>query len=287
MDYQTFDVEPLTALTAPVLVVGFRGWGNALDVSSGTAAYLAETLDGTVVGRIDGDACYRYDENRPVVHISGGKLDAITPPRGIFYAIRHPGESGDLVVLVADEPQLQWHRFTQELADLGKRIGTPAVISLGSMFDNVLHTDRIISGIATGGEMHETLIRHRVAPVDYHGPSAIHTLLLDACRKQGVPGASLWCHCPAYLQGVIHHGMVLSLVRLLARMLSIELPVEALETRWKALSIQIEKLAAGNPKIGEIMDKIRREQHPAEPPHPDSTPAHPGTVINLGDYLNE
>lgn len=287
MDYRTFEIEPLTALTAPHVIVGFRGWGNALDVASGAAVYLVETLGGAAAGRLQADACFRYDENRPVVHISGGKLEAITPPGGVFYALPRPAGEGDLLILVADEPQLNWYRFTRELVELSTAIGAASLISLGSMFDSVLHTDHIISGIATGEPMREMLSRHAVTPVDYHGPSAIHTLLLEACRKRGIPGASLWCHCPAYLQGVIHHGMVLALVRLLARILSVDLPTDDLETRWKALSIQIEKLAATNPKIGEIMDKIRREQRTAEASPPQPGHGHTGTVINLGDYLNE
>ena len=87
------------------------------------------------------------------------------------------------------------------------------------MFDSVLHTDRIISAFTTGDDYAEIFTRHGVLPTNYHGPSAIHTLILDACAKKGLPGASLWCHCPAYLQGIVHHGMLIQLTRVLADML--------------------------------------------------------------------
>ena len=144
MEYQTFRLETMPSLVAPVLIIGLRGWGNALDVSAGTAAYLVETLQAAPIGHIDPDACYRYDENRPVVEIESGDMKSITPPGGTLYAISaRPGEN-DLVILIADEPSLNWYRFARELVDLAHRLGTPGVITLGSMFDNVLHTDRII-----------------------------------------------------------------------------------------------------------------------------------------------
>ena len=150
MEYQTFRLETLPALTAPVFIIGFRGWGNALEVSAGTAAYLVETLQGVSIGHIDPDTCYRYDENRPVVNIEAGEMKSITPPGGSVFAIEtNPGEN-DLVILIADEPSLNWYRFSFELVDLAHQLGAPGVITLGSMFDNVLHTDRLISAVTTG-----------------------------------------------------------------------------------------------------------------------------------------
>ena len=106
MEYETFQLETMPTLKAPVFIIGFRGWGNALEVSTGMTAYLVETLQGVSLGRIDPDVCYRYDETRPVVKIESGNMTAINPPGGSFFAIQtKPGEN-DLVILIADEPHL-------------------------------------------------------------------------------------------------------------------------------------------------------------------------------------
>ena len=286
MEYQTFRLETLPALTAPVFIIGFRGWGNALEVSAGTAAYLVETLHGVSIGHIDPDTCYRYDENRPVVNIEAGEMKSITPPGGSVFAIEtNPGEN-DLVILIADEPSLNWYRFSFELVDLAHQLGAPGVITLGSMFDNVLHTDRLISAVTTGSHFKGAVGRHRVIPIDYHGPSAIHTIILEACRKRGVAGASLWTHCPVYLQGITHHGMMLQLVRLLTDMASFSLETEALEARWEALDIQIRKLISDNPKLEEIMDQIRRKKREGAMQNLGQHGNGQGKVINLQDFLD-
>ncbi|WP_372680116.1 PAC2 family protein [Desulfosarcina sp.] len=286
MEYQTFRLETMPALAAPMFIIGFRGWGNALEVSAGTAAYLVETLQAVPFGHMEPDACYRYDENRPVVKIETGVMKSITPPGGSFFAIQtHAGEN-DLVVLVADEPSLNWYHFSRELVDLAHRLKAPGVITLGSMFDNVLHTDRVISAVTTGSDVEGQVSRQGVIPINYHGPSAIHTIILEACRKRAVSGASLWGHCPTYLQGITHHGMMLQLVRLLADMASFSVKTDALEAGWEALKTQIQKLMTDNPKLQEIMNQVRKKKREGAMQDLGQNGNEQGKVINLKDFLD-
>ena len=286
MEYTTFQLETAPELSSPVIIVGFRGWGNALEVASGMAAYLVDSLNGRSIGRLDSDACFRYDENRPVVAIESGRIKSINPPGGSFFAVETaPGES-DLLVLTADEPSLQWHRFSWELVELARKIGARQLISLGSMFDHVLHTDRIISAATTGEDQTDVLNHHGVLPVNYQGPSAIHTVILEACRKQGLSGASLWCHCPAYLQGITHHGVMLHLARLLADMANFSLKTKGLESRWTALEIQIRELIAENPKLEAVMDQIRRKKRQGAWQNLQATGDAKDNVINLQDFID-
>jgi proteasome assembly chaperone (PAC2) family protein len=286
MEYRTFKLATMPDLTSPVVVLGFRGWGNALDVSAGMAAYLVEALGGLLVGRLVADRCYRYDEIRPVVKIESGRMLSIDPPGGSFYAIETGSGENDLLVMIADEPHLNWYRFTGELMDLAHRLNAPSVISLGSMFDNVLHTDRMVSAVATGNEFQDAFSRHRVIPITYHGPSAIHTIILEACRKRALAGASLWCHCPAYLQGITHHGLMCELARLLTDMASFSLEMEVLESRWSTLENQIRALIAENPKLDGIMDQIRRKKREGAWQNLGDSGKKQGNVINLQDFLD-
>jgi proteasome assembly chaperone (PAC2) family protein len=286
MEYTTFSLETPADLTSPAMIIGLRGWGNALEVSSDTAVYIVENRGGRSIGRIDSDACYRYDESRPVVKIEAGDLKSVNPPGGSFFVIEtHPAES-DLLILIADEPNLNWYRFSNELVELAIRLEAPMVITLGSMFDQVLHTDRTISAATTGGDFGAIFQLHGVIPVDYTGPSAIHTLILDACRKRGIAGASLWCHCPAYLQGITHHGLIIRLGGLLAEMASFELKTDDLEARWEALEIQIQELISENPKLEGIIDQIRKKKREGAWQAVGSDGKEPGKVISLRDFLD-
>ena len=286
MTYTTFQLETAPELSSPVVVVGFRGWGNALEVASGMAAYLVDSLSGRSIGRLDSDACYHYDENRPVVAIESGRIESINPPGGSFFAVKTADDENDLLVLTADEPSLKWHRFSWELVQLAREMSARQLISLGSMFDHVLHTDRIISAATTGEDQTDVFNHHGVLPINYQGPSAIHTVILEACRKQGLAGASLWCHCPAYLQGITHHGIMLHLTRLLVDMVKFSIKTEVLESRWEAMEIQIRELIADNPKLEGVIDQIRRKKRQGAWQNLQATGEAQDNVINLQDFID-
>ena len=286
MKFNTFQLEAMPALSSPTVVVGLRGWGNALEVASAMTTFMVDALEGTAVGRIDSDACYRYDENRPDVRIEEGRLKSIHCSGGSFFACETGSAQGNLLILVADEPSLNWQRFSGELADLARGLDARGLISLGSMFDSVLHTDRIISAFTTGDDYAEIFGRHGVLPINYRGPSAIHTLILEACEKRGLPGASLWCHCPAYLQGITHHGMLIQLARVLADMVSVSLDTQKLESLWKALEIQIQDLIIENPKLEGIVDQIRKKKRRGTGNDVGKNENKPADVIRLKDFFD-
>ena len=73
-------IEYLPDLEEPLLIAGFEGWGNALDISRGMIEYLIGKLKAQVFGKIDSDLFYRFDENRPLVNIQDGLLKDLSPP---------------------------------------------------------------------------------------------------------------------------------------------------------------------------------------------------------------
>ena len=115
MNTQGIQVAEWPDLKAPILIAGFDGWGNALDISNGMAAYLIHKLNAKAFATINPDVFYRYDANRPEVDIDAGILKHLSPPGGSFYAVRTGSEGSDLVILKTAEPDLQWLRFADEL----------------------------------------------------------------------------------------------------------------------------------------------------------------------------
>ena len=61
--------------------------------------------------------------------------------------------AGGWAILNADEPNLRWFGFVDELLNLCSRLHIETIITLGSMYDHVLHTDRILSGTASNAEL--------------------------------------------------------------------------------------------------------------------------------------
>lgn len=285
MSEQGIFIEELPELNKPVLIAGFDGWGNALDVSNGMAKYLINKLTAKYFARINPDTFYRYDEARPVVNIENGDLKSLSPQGGSFYASQSDSVKKDLIILKAHEPNLRWFHFVDELFSLCEKLGVETIITLGSMYDNVLHTDRIISGIASNQDLLSKMREQKVIPISYHGPSAIHSIIHSEGQTRGFQSISLWCHCPYYLQGITHYGVMSSLGELLSLLGEFELEVEDLEKNWEKLNKQIQVLIENNPEFGDIIDKLRKEKIKGSWASMKGSEKKNEKVISLKDYL--
>jgi proteasome assembly chaperone (PAC2) family protein len=251
-------IDKLPDLKNPLLIAGFEGWGNALKISSGMVAYLVRKFEARRFAEINPDLFFRYDEMRPVVHIEKGVLKSLTPPGGTFYAAQTAADGRDLVILKADEPQLRWSGFVEELFDLSRRLNVHSIITIGSMYDHVLHTDRFVSAIASDAAMTSLLRQKGVNSVSYDGPSAIHSVIHAEGLKRNYACISLWCHCPVYLQGTTHFGILAHLGKLLASLGGFEINTEDLEVSWEKLKTQIESLIDNNAELQAVVNELRK-----------------------------
>lgn len=84
MSRQAIKIEKWPELDRPFLILGFDGWGNALNISRGVAKYLVKRLNGQSFARLDSDLFYRYDQARPTIKIKNGVLQNFHAPQGVF-----------------------------------------------------------------------------------------------------------------------------------------------------------------------------------------------------------
>ena len=260
MNNEEIQIKELPELKNPVLIAGFDGWGNALKISSGMAAYLIRKLKAKQFAKLNPDTFFRYDEARPLVSIEAGVLQSVVPPGGRFYAARTGEDCCDVVILKADEPNLRWYLFIETLFSLCHKLGIETVITLGSMYDNVLHTDRVISGIASTQQLIAKLDNEKINSISYQGPSAIHSIIQLEGSRKGFQCISLWSHCPFYLQGTTHFGILSHLGSVLSSMGNFNLDTTDLEDSWKSLNEQIQELVKNNADIQNIITELRKSK---------------------------
>jgi proteasome assembly chaperone (PAC2) family protein len=269
----------------PLLIAGFDGWGNALKISSGMADYLIRTLNAQPFAVMDPDTFYRYDEMRPVVHIEEGVMKRFSPPQGVFYAAQTAPDEPDLIILKADEPNLRWMGFVQEFYGLCEKFKVESIITMGSMYDHVLHTDRIISAIASTSDLSSSLQQKGITAITYRGPSAIHSIIHSEGSNRNADCMSLWCHCPYYLQGTTHFGILAHLGKLLGTLGGFALDTEDLETSWEKLHIQIEQLIDNNAELQAVVKQLRQAKARGTAGDMKGSLTSDEKVINLKDFL--
>ena len=278
-------IEKMPPVKKPVLIAGFDGWGNAMDVSKAMASYLIRKLKAESFATLNADLFYRYDENRPVVLIEEGVLKEVVPPGGTFYNAHCSPQELDIIVFKAQEPSLRWKYFGEQLLALSQELQVRTIITLGSMYDNVLHSDTIISGIASNDTLSTRLSEMGVLPVNYQGPSAIHSTIQSTAEKNGIPCMSLWCHCPYYLQGATHFGLLSHLGSLVATLAGFDLDTEELDTSWKELNRQIQTLVEKNPDLQGMITELRKAKVRGSWAMMRETEDKHSKIIQLKDFL--
>jgi len=285
MNEQAIYIKQLPELKQPILIVGFDGWGNALDISTASVSYLIRRLKAEYFAKINPDLFYRYDESRPLVNIEKGNLKSLSPPGGSFYAVQAGSNGRSIVILKANEPKLRWFHFADELFSLCGKLGVETIITVGSMYDDVLHSDRIVSGVASTEEILLKLTQKNVIPINYNGPSGIHSTLHSEGQKREFQCISLWCHCPYYLQGTTHFGLLSYLGLLLSFLGEFELDVKELEASWKELNRQIQRLIEENPELHAMINGLRKAKVRGSWASKKASGERDGKIIQLKDFL--
>jgi proteasome assembly chaperone (PAC2) family protein len=285
MNKSGVNIKKMPQLKNPVLIAGFDGWGNALNISNGMAAYIIRRIKDKNFADLDPYTFYRYDEQRPVVDIVDGNLNSLKPPSGSFYAVETDADQNDLIILQANEPNLQWFKFVDLLFSICREQQVGTIITLGSMYDNVLHTDRIISAVASSPQMLSALKQKRINSISYQGPSAIHSIIQSEGTKRGFDCISLWSHCPYYLQGTTHFGILSYLGELIAGMMNFHLDTLDLQDNWKKLEKQINKLIESNSELQTLIGNLRKEKVKGTTVQMKDAGRRDEKIINLQDFL--
>ncbi|MBW2609621.1 MAG: PAC2 family protein [Deltaproteobacteria bacterium] len=269
-------------LNEALLIVGLDGWGNALDVSKGMVEYMIRKLGAQPFGKINPDPFYSFDDQRPVVEVEDGILKTLDPPGGYFYTVSSALVGRDIIFLKGTEPNLRWFNFTDSVLSFCHATGVKTIISIGGMYDNVLHTDTIISAVASSKELLTKLKKKKALPINYKGPSSIHSTLHFEAKKQGFECLSLWCHCPFYLQGTTHFGHLSYLGKFLSEFGGFELDTEELSITWKDSCKQIQSVIDKNPELQDRINEIRKTKIKGSL---DISKKH-DKIIHLEDFLD-
>jgi len=286
MNEKGFHIHELPKLNNPILIAGFTGWGNALQMSSAMAVYIIHQLKARKFAEIDPDVYFRYDDMRPRVCIEDGVLKSLEMPEGKFWVVQDEKNNCDLVILKSDEPNLRWGGFVKEFFGLSALLKIGTIITLGSMFDHVLHTDRLISAIASNDESAALLSQEGVNSISYQGPSAIHSIIHSEGIKKGLNCMSLWCHCPFYMQGSTHYGILAHLGKLLASIGGFDLNVGDLEKGWKQQNEKIDNIILNNSKLKSLTDDLLKVKKRGMLNQLRKGIKSDEKIINIQDFLN-
>lgn len=255
-------MEPVTYhsrpnLRRPVLICSFAGWSDAGDAASSALDFLATAWGATKLASIDPEEFFDFQAHRPRVAVVEGGIRRIDWPATEFTWAAIPGADRDVVLLKGIEPSMRWRAFTEAVLDVCRTTGVELVVSLGALLAGRPHTRPIkVTGTAS-----EPALADRLSLMisRYEGPTGIIGVLIDACRRAGIPAVSLWAWVPHYLQGTPSPPAALELVRRLGRLLDFGTDTAELEKASLAYADRVAEAVGSDPDITADVRELERQ----------------------------
>lgn len=243
-------------LKRPVLVASFRGWNDGGQGATLATGYLSKLWGAARFAEIDPEGFYDFQATRPHVSLVDGVSRQIDWPDNALFHARIAGGDRDAVLLVGVEPNLRWRTFTDLVVGLAHDLGIELVVTLGALLADVPHTRPApVTGSASDPALIERL---GLQASRYEGPTGIVGVLHDACRRAGVPSASLWAAVPHYVSLAPSPRAALALCARLAELIEQPVDVTELEEASSRYSEQVSEAVAADAETSAYVEELEQ-----------------------------
>jgi proteasome assembly chaperone (PAC2) family protein len=258
MTYVQYHAEP--ELRNPVLVAAFAGWNDAADAATAVVKFLSERWKPVKLAEIEPEDFFVFTETRPIIQYVDGIERAITWPINQFSAHQSPFMSRDIILYLGSEPQLKWKTFSRQFLAVCKRYKVKEVVLLGALLADIPHSITVpISGTSSSEELRERLQDMDVHHSRYEGPTGIVGVLQDACKRAGIPAASIWAAAPHYLAATPNTKVTAALLTYLNVFLSLGLDLSEIQSEAIRFEEQISALVARDPEASAYVRKLEEQ----------------------------
>ncbi len=266
----------------PVLVAAFRGWNDGGQGASLAASYLAKVWDARRFAEIDPEGFFDFQATRPHVRLEEGLTRRIDWPETAFFHARPHRLDRDAVLLMGVEPNLRWRTFSGLIVDFAQELGVELVVTLGALLADVPHTRPTpVTGSATDPDLIERL---GLQASRYEGPTGIVGVLHDACKRAGIPSASLWAAVPHYVSLAPSPKAAAALCGRLATLLEADIDTTELDDAADAYVRQVSEAIAADEETAAYVEDLERR---ADEIDESELPSGESLAAELSRFLRE
>jgi proteasome assembly chaperone (PAC2) family protein len=243
-------------LRRPVLIAAFRGWNDGGQGATLGGGYLAKQWGAESFAEIDPENFYDFQAVRPNVSLEDGLTRKLEWPSNTFLHAPIPGLDRDAVILLGVEPNLRWKTYSGLVLEVVQDLEVELVVTLGSLLADVPHTRAApVSAAASDPALVEEL---GVEPSRYEGPTGIVGIVLDACRRAGLPAVSLWAAVPHYVSLAPSPRAALALCRRLGELIGTDIDLAELEQAGEEYSEQVTEAVASDAETAAYVEELER-----------------------------
>jgi proteasome assembly chaperone (PAC2) family protein len=248
-------------LNNPSLLLGFSGWMNGGEVSTGTVKLVAEKLGAEKLAEIEPEGFYIHSFPgsmettamfRPHTKIKNGLITSFKDASDVFLYSRQ----ANLILFLGKEPNLLWREFANCIFSLCREFGVETIYFIGSVSGLVPHTrEPWIFCSVSDATLKERLERYGVKFTDYEGPASIATYLTANCGEQGLKMISLVATVPIYVQGN-NPRCIEAVTRHLANILGLQIELDDLRETSDDFEKRLSDAVQEQPELAESIRKL-------------------------------
>jgi proteasome assembly chaperone (PAC2) family protein len=283
------------SLSRSILIVALSGWPDAAEGATRAVRELVRLLPAVKFASIDPEEFYDFSQRRPWVSNAPDGNRKVTWVSNDFYYWRgadhgHAGDR-DIVVFLGAEPNLRWRTYRDAVVEVARECRVELLLVIGSLLAQTPHTRPArVLGSASRLNLGPGMEHIKLAPPAYEGPSSMTSVLMEAMGKRGIPQASLWGHCPHYVQIAQNPAISHALLREMQLFLPVKLDLSRMAREMEQFQSGLERALQGQTDIAAYVKRLE-EMYDAEtaqqtPPHA-SQPDPAELVRELEEFLRQ
>jgi len=261
-------IQERPTLREPRLIVGFSGWLDGGEASTGTVQYLITKLQAKAFAEIASRDFYVFQvpgiaSMRPQVKLEDGLVKEIRFPQNEFFYWKNEEDTGagDLILLLGTEPNLRWQEYTDAILDIAQQFGVKRMYSVGAVLGGVPHTkEPTVSCSISDLKLRTELERYAVRFSGYEGPATFNSMLVAAFARRGIEAMHMTgraIYYPEFNIAIPHDPKAIySLLRRLRRLLRISLDLSDLEKQCQELEEKLNFMVSQSPRLRDYVQEL-------------------------------
>jgi proteasome assembly chaperone (PAC2) family protein len=261
MTIENLQIYKRPQLTEPKLLMGFSGWMDGGDVSTGTIGHLIGRLAAKRFACIEPEGFYIESFVgtmemaalfRPSARIEDGLVKSFMRADNSFYA----STEENLILFVGQEPNINWKKYTECVFTLCSEYHIRQIYFIGSVAGLVPHTrePKIFCSVSSE-KLKDQYHQLGIGFSNYQGPAGIVTYLVKTAQERNIDMTSFVATVPIYIQGR-NPRAIYSAARRICALLKFKIELEELEEAANVFENKLNELVEKQPELTEIIHKL-------------------------------
>lgn len=247
---------PAAGAKAPILIAHFEGAMDAGSAGTLAVVQLLRSLTAQRVATFDSDELLDFRSHRPIMQVEDWVTKDMTDPQ-IALDLVHDDAGLPILILHGPEPDSRWNAFRDAIDKLAEDAGVEAVFSFHGLPAAVPHTRP--TAIHLQGTDADLIPDQPLMGGIARFPAPFTAYLQHHLSERNLTGITLLATVPYYMSDSTFPRASSALLRRLADLAGLSLPIGDLERGADTDATQVENLLEHNPDLQRTVNAL--EQH--------------------------